>query len=253
MLTVLLAAYFFYMQSTDLSNRALFIMICGITAAAAVLFLTLYVFRKNIYRYKLGSTQVWLQAHTYIGVISLVLVLMHSGFDFTGTFSTLLLIIFFLVIVSGVVGSLIYSIVPRSLNKYGREIKADVETFDQLGDYLKNSDKLVSTTSDEFKDFYIKNIRPFLLSKGTQWKYLFTEERELINRRREIMKVFRAMVPSQDIYDLDTLTSILVEKEKLSFIHTKVKVQRVWLNFHMPLTLAMLTMVVVHVWSIIYY
>jgi hypothetical protein len=253
MLVALIAAYYYYMYNTDSSSRATFIITCGIAGAIAIVLLSLYVLRKNIYRYRWGSTQMWLQTHTYIGVISLVLVIMHSGFDFTGTFSILLLVIFFLVIASGVVGSLIYNIVPRSLNKYGREIKADFEIMDQLEVYLNDADQLVSTTSEEFKDFYMKKIRPFFLSNKTQWKYLFTEERELINKRRKMMKDYRTMVPGQDIYDLNILTSILVEREKLSFMLTKVKVQSAWLNFHMPLTLAMLAMIAVHVWSIIYF
>jgi hypothetical protein len=143
--------------------------------------------------------------------------------------------------------------VPRSLTKYGRDVKPNEEILDQMEEYLREADDLVSNTSDEFRKLYQTRIRPFFRSKRTKWKYLFIEERELINKRKKMMDSYKNILSSKDIYDLNILNSILVEKEKLSFMWTKINVLKVWLNIHMPLTFAMLAMVLIHILTIFYF
>ncbi len=249
----LLVSFYIYLQSTNPIHRANFVLVYGILGIVSIIFLTLYIVRKNTYRYRHGSMQSWLQAHIYIGIISFVLIVMHSGFDFTGVFSISLLTLFFLVIVSGIIGFLIYNDVPRSLTKYGRDVKPEEEIVNRMENYLKEADNLVSNTSDEFRKLYQTRIRPFFRSKRTKWKYLFIEERELINKRKNMMERYKNILSGKDYYDLNILSSILVEKEKLAFMWTKIKVLKVWLNIHMPLTFAMLAMVLIHILTTFYF
>lgn len=252
-LAFILGSYYLYMQCTNPSDRVTFRVVYGILGITSTLFLSLYLIRKKTYRYRFGSTQSWLQAHTYIGIISFVLIFMHSGFHLTGTFTIFLLILFLLVVISGIVGSLIYKTIPLSLAKHGRDVKPKHEVTNNIENYLREADSLVSNTSNEFREIYQKRIRPFFQSKRTKWEYLFMEEKELINKRRNMIESYRNMVPKQDIYDLSILSSILIEKEKLSFMWAKTKIQGAWLNFHLPLTTALLTAVMFHIWSILYY
>jgi hypothetical protein len=178
---------------------------------------------------------------------------MHSGSDFTGRFSMVLLILFLLVIVSGIVGSLIYKTIPLSLIKYGRDIKPKNEIISDMEKYSIEADKLVSNASREFQEIYKEKIMPFFRSKRTKWEYLFMEERELINKRREMMENCKNLVPNRDIYDLNILSSSLIEKERLSFMCTKIKLQNAWLNFHLPLSSAMLTMALIHILMLFYF
>lgn len=252
-LTPLLVSFYFYFLSANPLHRANFTLVYGILGSVSIVFLTLYIIRRNTYRHWHGSMHSWYQAHIYIGIISLVLVVMHTGFDFTGTFSVFLLILFFLVIISGIIGLLIYIHVPSSLTKYGRDVIADEEILDRMENYLNEADDLVSNTSHEFRKLYQKSIRPFFRSKRTKWKYLFTEERELINKHKNMMEHYKNILSDKDYYDLNILSSILVEKEKLAFMWTKIMLMKVWLNFHMPLTFAMLAMLLIHILTIFYF
>lgn len=228
-------------------------MAYGILGFASILFLALYLIRRNIYRYSLGSTQSWLQTHIYIGIISLILVLLHSGFTLHGTFSILLFILFLLVIISGIVGSLIYTVIPLSLTKYGRDTKPKDEIISDIENYLKEADRLISKTSNECRTIYKKKIQPILKSKRTKWQYLLMEEKELLDRQRKMMEKCKNKVSHQDSYEIGILSSILIEKEKLSFMLAKLNLQNIWLTVHMPLTIAMFTAVIIHIWSIIYF
>jgi cytochrome b561 len=247
------AIYFVSPQFIDLPDRELVILAYGILGFACILFLTFYFARKNTYRYQLGSTHSWLQAHIYIGILSLILVLLHSDFTFEGIFSIFLFILFLLVIISGILGSLIYTNIPLSLTKYGRDTKPRDEIIRDIDNHLNEADKLVFNTSKECKEMYQKKIRPIFQSKRTKWQYIFMEEKELLDKRRKGIEQCKSLASAQDIYEINILSSLLIEKEKLSFMLAKINLQSIWLNVHLPITTAMLAAVIIHVWSIIYF
>jgi hypothetical protein len=225
----------------------------GFLGLAAIIFLTLYFIRKRTYRYGVGSSQKWLQAHLYIGILCVILILMHSSPPFTGSLSIALLVLFLLVIISGIVGSLIYSIIPLQLTKYGREVKTKDEIMMSIQNYIETADRLVLDTSEDFKKMYHKNIRPLIRSKKTNWEYMFLKETEIIMSRMKMIERCRKKLMRQDMYELDMLSSLLVEKEKLSFMLMKINLHGIWLNFHLPLSSALIMATLIHIWSILYF
>lgn len=92
-----------------------------------------------------------------------------------------------------------------------------------------------------------------MASKRTKWEYLLMEERELIEKRRHMIEGYKIMVPGRDIHDLNLLGSLLAEKEKLSFMQAKLRLQGAWLTFHMPVSAALLTAAAIHIVSVLYY
>ena len=252
-LIVLSVSYYFYSRCIYPADKSVYIVSYGIICTAAILFLALYTLRKRTYQYGVGPRESWLQAHVYTGIITVVIMFMHFSFRPGGTFGIFLAVLFFLVVISGAVGSLIYFYVPLSLSKYGRPVKSEEEIISSMDKYLEEADKLVSGASEELKSLYRIKIRPFIKSGGTRWKYLLLTERELLDKRRDVINTCKAVVPGQDMHDLEILSSILIEKEKLSFMQAKLKIQKAWLTFHMPLTLALLTAAVIHILTVIYY
>ncbi|MBI4825223.1 MAG: hypothetical protein HY807_02190 [Nitrospirae bacterium] len=252
-MTLLSISYYLYTRVIYPVNRSYFVLGYGFLCLLLLLALTLYIFRKSIYSYRVGSQQAWLQSHIYIGIISLSLLLMHSGFRLTGTFSIFLAIIYCLTFISGIAGALIYRSVPLSLVKFGRKTKSEEELIGNLKNFLEEADSLVSKTSNELKKIYEEKIRPSIELNRTKWEYLFMEERDLLDKRRGEIEGFKASVLSQDIHDLNTLSTIFIESEKTSFVLAKMKIQEAWLGLHMPLTLALLTCVIIHIAVILYY
>lgn len=251
--SALFISYYFYSAAVYPETRAGFVIVYGILCAAAMLFLTLYVLRENIYRYRLGSRNEWLQAHTYIGIISIVIIFMHFSFKPTGAFSIFLSVLFFLTILSGIAGSIIYRTIPPALSKYGRPVKTDDELIHNIDSLINEAAAVVTNASAEFKAVYEKKIRDLMEATGTRWGYLLLEEKELLNKRRMLIEGCRDNVHPVDIHDLEILGSILIEKEKNSFMQAKLKLQKAWLTLHMPLSLALLTAAVIHVITVIYY
>lgn len=63
----------------------------------------------------LGSAQLWMKAHIWLGLLSVPLVLLHSGFSWGGTLTTLLAVAFVIVIASGIIGLVAQNIITRMM------------------------------------------------------------------------------------------------------------------------------------------
>lgn len=248
-----IASYYFYSQCIYPINRSLFITWYGVLSLVSVVFLSLYMLRSKTYNHRLGTRQSWLQAHLYAGIICLVVMFLHIDLRPTGTFSVFLTALFFLVVISGIAGSLIYWYIPLTLSKYGRTIMSEEEIESSMAGYLEEADVLVSGTSEECKKIYREKLRPFLSTKRTRWEYLLMTERELLDRRRNTIEACRKTVPGRDVHDLLELSSLVIDKEKLAFMQAKLKLQSAWLVFHAPLTLAMLIAAGIHIVTVAYY
>jgi hypothetical protein len=65
--------------------------------------------------WRIGRAETWLRAHIWLGLITLPLVLLHSGFTLGGWFTTIFFLLFLVVYVSGVVGLLLQQLLPRMM------------------------------------------------------------------------------------------------------------------------------------------
>ena len=88
---------------------------CGIVAGFIILFEMLIWPRKYWRGRRLGATKWWMFWHIWLGLLSLPLAVCHSGFALGGSLSSLLMIVFLLVIASGVWGLLLQQIIPGKL------------------------------------------------------------------------------------------------------------------------------------------
>ena len=75
-----------------------------------------------------GSAQFWLRVHIWLGLLSVPLALFHSGFRFGGTLEKVFMIVFFVVIASGVYGLALQQVlaaVPQGARAAGDLSPAD--------------------------------------------------------------------------------------------------------------------------------
>ncbi len=63
----------------------------------------------------IGSLQNWLLGHSYLGLLATVVGTLHTGLRFGGSVATLALLLLWLVALSGLVGTALYVLIPRSL------------------------------------------------------------------------------------------------------------------------------------------
>ena len=71
--------------------------------------------RKKFRAARIGRVQTWMKAHIWLGLLSLPVLVLHSGFRLGGTLSAVLMVLFLAVIASGVWGLALQNILPRKM------------------------------------------------------------------------------------------------------------------------------------------
>src|SRR5262249_49787570 len=89
--------------------------ITGMVGVLGIVGAMAYPFRRQIYVRRAGALRYWMLAHAYAGVIAAALILLHAGRSSGGLVTTGLTLSFDLTIVTGLLGILLYKMVPRAL------------------------------------------------------------------------------------------------------------------------------------------
>ena len=91
--------------------------IFGLVAGAIIVFEFLLWPRKWrwVRAWRIGRTQVWMRAHIWLGLLCTPLVVLHHGLSFQwgGTLTVVLMVLFWIVIASGIFGLALQQILPR--------------------------------------------------------------------------------------------------------------------------------------------
>jgi hypothetical protein len=92
-------------------------LIFGAISLGIFVFAALLGVRKKIVLWRIGNIQRWLRAHIWLTLLTVPLVLLHSGFRLGGPMTTLLMVLFAIVIVSGIYGLVLQHIMPRLMKE----------------------------------------------------------------------------------------------------------------------------------------
>ncbi len=92
-------------------------LIYGIVAFAIFVFAALLSLRKKIPLWRIGTVQRWLRAHIWLTLLTIPLVILHSGFRFGGPMTATLLMLYAVVMVSGIYGLILQHHMPRLMKE----------------------------------------------------------------------------------------------------------------------------------------
>jgi hypothetical protein len=87
-------------------------LIFGTIALSIFVFAALLGVRKKIVLWRIGTVQRWLRAHIWLTLLTIPLVVLHSGFRLGGPMTTLIIILYVVVMVSGIYGLVLQHYVP---------------------------------------------------------------------------------------------------------------------------------------------
>jgi hypothetical protein len=91
-------------------------LVFGVVAGAIIVFEFLLWPRKKVRAWRIGSAQSWLRAHIWLGLLSLPLALLHARLLFFGGWLNIsLMVVFLIVIASGVYGLILQQFLPHWL------------------------------------------------------------------------------------------------------------------------------------------
>ena len=89
----------------------------GSISLGIFVFAALLSLRKKIPLWRVGTVQRWLRAHIWLTILTIPLVILHSGFRFGGGMTTFLMLLYGIVMVSGFYGLFLQHIMPRLMKE----------------------------------------------------------------------------------------------------------------------------------------
>src|SRR5260370_37438103 len=87
-------------------------LIFGTIALSIFVFAALLGVRKKIVLWRVGTIQRWLRAHIWLTLLTIPLVILHSGFRLGGPMTTLIIVLYLVVMVSGIYGLVLQHYMP---------------------------------------------------------------------------------------------------------------------------------------------
>lgn len=219
------------------------------------------------------ARQTWLRGHLWLGALSVVFILCHSGYSWGGPVEIALWVVLLGVVATGVVGLVLQQILPRLLTSRVR-CEAPNEQVPHLCEVMRReADNLIDSVCGPFdpspqnfdntlaafqyainaraqlRDFYEQDIRPFLSpdvpKKSSLLNPLEVEARFSKLRRLPGMDELKEQVDQVALYCQERRA--LMEQERIHFwLH-------VWLLVHIPLSVALLVLGTVHIVMSLYY
>lgn len=244
----------------------------GTVGALMILWFTGFGIRKRRYASTLGTVQGWLSAHVYLGIALVIIVLLHTGFQYGFNVHTLALALMVLVVASGLYGVFVYSKYPERISE-NRDGANRSELVDQLGDIDRRSRRVAENLPQEFQELVSSGISRTLIG-GSVWARLRGDDQsQVVLKRSDDLEIVAN--PGQEAAldwlaeqqsrsgDPETaatigeLSALIRNKRRLlKKLNEDMRLQatiEVWLYAHVPLTAGLLVALVVHIITVFMY
>lgn len=245
----------------------------GGIGAGLIIWLSLLGIRKRSYRSTLGTVEGWTSAHIYLGTGLVVIATLHCAFQFGFNVHTLLYVLMSMVVISGFFGLFVYLSYPRRLARVrsGRRRK---EWLTELNEIDARIHKMAQQCDAQTRAVVESALDRTRLGGGI-FAQLRGADRSLVLQPDE-GSASKLVDNSDQETVIDHLTSAvpkagkrneaLLLQELLSFfgrrrtvlgrLRQDIRLQgwlQIWLYVHVPLTVAVLAALVVHVATVFLY
>ena len=241
----------------------------GVVATLLIGLLMWFGVRKRRYASTMGTLQGWLSAHVYLGMALLVIVLLHTGFQFGWNVHTLAFALLAAVIASGMFGVVIYLRYPERMSQ-NRDGANRGELLAQLEDIDRRSRNVAAKLPEAYQDFIDGCIRRTQLGE-TLWRRLRkidTSKAALPNGKliantgqdaaldwlAEQQSLAADPVLATSISELSAL--IRNKRKLLKTLIEDLRLQaaiEIWLFLHVPLSAGLLVALAAHIVSVFLY
>lgn len=242
--------------------------ITGLVGLIGIVVVMLYPVRRQMWRRRGGALKTWMLSHTYAGVIAGVILLLHGGTSLGGPVTAALMISFDLVILTGLIGILLYQLGPRMLTKIeGEPLLAEdlMRRRDEL--YQEIADLTVTAQAQaeeegrgaQFRQTFLPardRVLRAVLSLGfllRQYARRETLEAMLTDMRRRFADAVAKQATAAEremMRQIIDASATIRRIDALLYIHRALKL---WLPPHVVSTSVMLALLVVHIVQVVYY
>lgn len=224
----------------------------GAVATVGMTFLMYYGIRKRFaYRTGSGTLRGWLGPHVWVGLALCIVVPMHSGFQVGWNLHAASYLLMLLTVLSGLWGAYAYLHYPPEMT--GRREGITVRgSIDQLNTLSSELTVLAKDKSEAFRAALAKLMVPVRPTLGT---LLFTRFVRTFSKQ-ELSDLLGTLPKSeyQAGLKMTELASRRISVANRLIGEASVTAQmRVWLFFHLPLSVACFVAVLSHIFWVLFY
>ena len=223
------------------------------TVAATIFFVDgLYPLRRRLMGWPFGNAQRWLQFHLYGGALAFLFVLIHVGFALPhGQFGWWLFLLTLWTTATGLAGVWLQKWVPTVLASQ-LNIEAIYDRIPELAGRLQaEADVIVRGSSEVLERFYSGEVRSSLAGIAPSWSYL-ADIRGGQERRLAPLRNMAQYLSEGEQDRLKDLEAIVTEKLELDAHYSLQRALRLWLPLHLFPAMALLGLVAVHIFAVLY-
>ncbi len=243
----------------------------GIFSAFLVLLLTYLGIRKRSYSSRMGTVEGWTSAHVFLGTSLLLIATLHAAFQVGWNIHTLAYVLMIAVILSGFYGLFTYLHYPQvmSKNNNGGSQESWLQELAQIDDEIKNRS---GSCRAEIRLLVLSAIENTKISGGLFSQLTRSDNSKIKiqsesdkytsnkNQERVISYLARALPNSLNHAEASAIDGILSKFSRrqrlLKIIKRNLQIKaylKVWLLFHVPLTIALLAALTVHILVVFIY
>ena len=250
--------YFFIYQSRTVayggSIEGLLYGVAGTCLIAVLMYLGI---RRRSYASSTGTLQGWVSAHVYLGLLTLLLIPMHAGFRFGWDVHTLAFVLLAVVVLSGVVGIYLYHNIPGRLTRYEAGQQAD-KIDPERGRLLSDMRALMKNKSDALVQIYKAEVATSQHRAPKGWSLLLKGQGiDLLTVRSADLARKVSGIPPEDQGTFHILSQLLLKKTQLEVnLLQQMRLRnalQAWLYVHIPVSIAMVFAVGLHLIVVFFY
>ena len=238
----------------------------GAVGLAFIVFAGLLGARKRVAVYRFGRAQTWMRGHLWLGLLSLPLILFHSGFRYGHGLSAWITTLLIVVVVSGLFGAALQHYMPRVMT---REVPMET-IYEEIGhvraQLLEEAEELIkkatgagdlgasssaaeaaaaavaiANEAEPLRAFYEQDLKPYLEKTGPRGSGL----RDAAKARTAFTQL-RTLLPPSLHSTVEDLESICEEERQLTLQRQLHLWLHAWLLVHIPLSLALILLAGIH-------
>lgn len=259
-------------------------LLYGIAGAAMLLFTGGLALRKKLLRVRVGSVTWWMRGHLWLGTLSLPLALFHAAFSFGGLLTTVLMWLMIVVVVSGLLGAALQHCMPEVVtsqvseehtyeNIERRRIDLRAEAYGIVAKVCESmNDSELETERGELsksigvdpcpkaaeikpieghstlKEAYVAAFLPFFRGAAANGSPLLSRTMAESYFDHLRLQLSAGLLPGLD--ELIRISRLMRQMADQVRLH---RVLHGWLLVHIPASMALLVLMVIHAVSALYY
>ena len=226
----------------------------GTIGALLIVWLSLLGIRKRAITPGKWSLKAWTSAHVYLGLALVMVATLHSGFQFGWNVHTLAYALMMLVILSGVFGIVVYSMLPAALSNNREQL-----TQTQMVEGIRAIDRQLNEVAQPLQraeaDLILAALSedPFAVGSAARLSGRYP----MCATQLAITALHATGARAEADPALGKAEALLLRrKAHLDRLrrHLRLKgILEVWLAVHIPATFALLAALTVHIVSVFYY